>query len=90
MTNTAYGLTCKLAGKVYADRWFRASTFFNTQDSSELVGNHFITHDYFLKSDIYALRRITREGIQTVLQSSDRKEVEDKLQELTKEKKFIY
>ena len=51
----------------YVKRWFDAANFFNTFHTSDIMnGCYFITGDSWMSGDIWALRHITGDGIDTV------------------------
>jgi hypothetical protein len=68
-------LAAQLLDPTYVKNWFNAGSFFNTVYTSDVIqGKYFITHDKFMHSDIWALRGINREGIETLLQGDSEQE----------------
>lgn len=64
----------------YVNRWFDAANFFNTTYTSELLpNNHFITCDNFMSRDIWALRQISGDGIDTIFQGDSEQDCLDAL-----------
>lgn len=51
----------------YVQNWFGADAFFNTEYMSDIyTGDYFITCDQFMSSKIWAVRKISSNGIETI------------------------
>jgi hypothetical protein len=71
-------LAAQLLDATYVKNWFSAGSFFNTVYTSNVIqGKYFITHDKFMTSDIWALREISSDGIETLLQGDSKQECLD-------------
>jgi hypothetical protein len=71
-------LAAQLLDSTYVKNWFNAGSFFNTVYTSDVIqGKYFITHDKFMHSDIWALREINSDGIDTLLQGDSEQECLD-------------
>ncbi len=61
-----------IESQTYINNWFKADSFFNETYVSGLINNiYFITKDYFMPRDIYAVRKITTDGIDTISEPLD-------------------
>ena len=68
----------------YVRRWFSAENFFNTKYTSEVLNDcYFITCDAWMSSDIWALRHITGDGIDTIHSCNTEQGCLDALEEVT-------
>ncbi len=67
----------------YVKRWFAAENFFNTKYTSGVLrGCYFITCDKWMSSEIWALRHMTGDGIDTVFTGNSKEECLEAMKEL--------
>ena len=68
----------------YVERWFDAGNFFNTKSVSEVMnGSYFITCDNWMSQEIWALRHITCDGIDTIVSGNNEADCLQMLEDIT-------